>query len=154
METHKERCFLEIFLSHKGRPGVRTGSPAFIPGYVPTTICCHLQKCQLRDSGHLVAFCLCLRRVWGSILLPRLKSFPPISWPQAQPSGIWAVLKLLCVLGCRGEMEGAYLPKASRGLMVEMCQRFLRAWRTVLEGGLWEVEKVRILFYYHLSAYT
>ena len=47
-------------------------------------------------------------------------------------SGLWAVLKFLCVLGRwggagRGEMEGAYLPKVSHGLMVEMCQRFLRA---------------------------
>lgn len=51
-------------------------------------------------------------------------------------------------------MGGAYLPKASRGLMVQMCQGFLRAWRSVLEGDLWEVEKVRILYYHHLSTFT
>lgn len=55
------------------------------------------------------------------------------------------MLTLLYVLWCEGENGGAYLPKASCGLMVEMCQRFLRAWRTVLEGALWKVEKVRIL---------
>lgn len=48
--------------------------------------------------------------------------------------GLWAVLKLLRVPWCEGEIEGAYLPKASRGFIVEMCQRFLRAWRAVLEG--------------------
>lgn len=52
-----------------------------------------------------------------------------------------------------GMRKRAYLPKASRGLMVDMCQRFLRAWRTVLEGDLWEAEKVRIL-YHHLSTFT
>lgn len=38
------------------------------------------------------------------------------------------------VRGC--QVVPQILPKASRGLMVGMCQRFLRAWRTVLEGGL------------------
>lgn len=38
--------------------------------------------------------------------------------------------------------------------MVKMCQRFLRAWRPVLEGGLWEAEKVRILHHCHLSTFT
>lgn len=103
-EPQKGKFLLEILLSHKGRPGVRTSFPAFIPGYVPTAICCHLQKCQLQDSRHVVAFSLSLLRVGGSSLLPRLKSFPPTSWPQAQPCGLWAALRLLWVLGCLGCM--------------------------------------------------
>lgn len=49
----------------------------------------------------------------GSILLPRLKLFPPTSWLQAQPSGLWAALKLLCVLGCMGRDRGS-LPAKSQ----------------------------------------
>jgi hypothetical protein len=39
-----------------------------------------------------------------------------------------------------GGIRRAYLSEVSCGLMVEMCQRFPRASRTVMEEGLWEVE--------------